>query len=197
MKENEVNEKNEGNPAERRLRERLAVRLLLRRAAPGDHLMLADATLLAALDGSRPLTANERAALTRSPLTLRRLRQLSNQLRVAAEPLWLRSAGMLRAAASSATLDRLVTDDGCWALHFLPEGEGWSVILALAAEAPFAPRLMRQQPMLRVLDGGGAIVLQGRLDADGECEHGWPFDMAPARHFQLHGGAFAVEAAAP
>jgi len=190
-----LNEKSKTGLADRRLRERL----LLGRAVPGDHLRLADATLLGALDGSRPLTANERAALMHSPLTLRRLRVLSDAVRkqAGAAAIWMRSGGLLRAAASSTTLDRLVTDDGCWALHFVPDGDGWSVILALAAEAPFAPGLMRQQPMLRVLDGAGATVLQGRLDIDGECEDGWPFDTPPARHFQLHGGMFAVETAAP
>ena len=72
-----MNEKDKTSVAERRLHERL----LLGRAAPDDHLRLADATLLAALDGSRPLTANERAALAGSPLTLRRLRALSNDAR--------------------------------------------------------------------------------------------------------------------
>jgi hypothetical protein len=189
-----VNEKDKTSVAERRLHERL----LLGRAAPDDQLMLADATLLAALAGSRPLTANERTALAGSPLTLRRLRALSNDARQragAAETAWHRSAGMLRAAATGDALDRLVTDDGCWALHFVQDGDDWSVILALAAEAPFAPGLMRRQPLLRVLDGAGDTVLQGRLDADGECEDGWPFDTPPALHFQRHGGAFAVETA--
>src|SRR4051812_44193877 len=47
------------SPFERKLR---AAALLTRRAA-GDYLVLADATLLAAIDGSRPLRAAERAAL--------------------------------------------------------------------------------------------------------------------------------------
>jgi hypothetical protein len=107
---------------------------------------------------------------------------------------------MLRAASTAAVLDELVTDDGFWQLHFLPHqgaaGAGWQIILKLDAEAPFAARLLREQPMLRVVDGGGAILLQGRLDADGECERAWPFDTAPMAHFQLYGAAFAVEPAA-
>jgi hypothetical protein len=67
------------------------------------------------------------------------------------------------------------------------------MILKLAADAPFAARLVREQPLVRVTDGGGAILLQGRLDADGECETAWPFDTAPAPHFQQFGAAFAVE----
>ncbi|MYN07992.1 hypothetical protein [Pseudoduganella aquatica] len=182
---------------------KLQERLLLSRAVPGDRLMLSDAVLLAALDGSRALTPNERAALQASPLTLRRFRQLSLERRAVAEAgaandaVWQRSAGMLRAASTSAVLDELMTDDGHWQLHFVQNGEddreGWQLILKLDAGAPFAARLLREQPMLRVVDGGGAILLQGRLDADGECEHAWPFDTAPVAHFQLYGASFAVE----
>lgn len=194
-----------GDPLDTRLRERL----LLSRAVPGDRLMLADATLLAALDGSRVLTPNERAALEQSPLTLRRFRHLALELRggpgaaatvspqAANDPVWTGSSGMLRAASSVAALERIATDDNCWALHFLPQGAGWQVILSLSADAPYAARLLREQPMLRVVDGGGAIILQGRLDADGECERAWPFETAPAPHFQLYGAGFVVEPVNP
>ena len=181
MKENDLKTT---SGLERKLREQL----LLARRVEGDRLMLADAVLGAALDGSRPLTANERAALAQSPLTMRRLRQLTLD-----RAAWSGSAGMLRAAASDTPLAELVTDDNYWALHFLPQDGAWQVILKLAADAPFAPQLMREQPMLRVIDGGGAIILQGRLDADGECENAWPFETAPAPHFQQFGAAFAVE----
>lgn len=182
---------------------RLHQRLLLSRVVPGDRLMLADATLLAALDGTRALTPNERQALSASPLTLRRFRQLSLGRRAAAQPqaandpVWTGSSGMLRAASTADTLEQLVTDDGYWTLHFLPQGEGWQIILGLSADAPFTERLLREQPQLRVIDGGGAIVLQGRLDADGECERTWPFATAPGPHFQLYGAGFAVEPVAP
>lgn len=232
MKENQV----DATSMDAKLRERL----LLARAVPGDRLMLADATLLAALDGGRALTPAERAALQQSPLTLRRFKQLALERRaargrrdVAAAPAkagesatagtrakaggpvaavihqsapaaandasWRRSGGMLRAAAGVAALEHMSTDDQYWTLHFLPSGagQGWQVILKLAAEAPFAPQLLRQQPLLRVLDGAGAIVLQGRLDADGECECAWPFAAAPAPHFHQHGAGFVVEPAAP
>lgn len=197
MKENDLNLPHDDLDA--RLRERL----LLSREAPGDRLMLADATLLAALDGTRALTPNERQALSASPLTLRRFRHLSLQRRAAAQPqaandpVWTGSSGMLRAASTAEALQTLTTDDGYWTLHFLPRDGGWQVILSLAAEAPFAERLLREQPRLRVIDGGGAIVLQGRLDADGECERVWPFDTAPGQHFQLYGAGFAVEPVAP
>jgi hypothetical protein len=191
------------NSAQDDLDARLRERLLLSRPAAGDRLMLADATLLAALDGTRPLTPNERQALSASPLTLRRFRQLSLARHAAArpavanDPVWTGSRGMLRAAATATEVQALVTDDGYWTLHFLPQDGGWQVILGLSAEAPFAARLLREQPLLRVIDGGGAIVLQGRLDADGECERAWPFEAAPASHFQLYGAGFAVEPVAP
>jgi hypothetical protein len=198
------------------LEARLRERALLSRVVPHDRLMLADATLLAALDGSRVLTPDERQALTDSPLTLRRFRQLSLERHratarttptatttatttttptapAANDAYWIGSSGMLRAASTAASLDTLVTDDNYWTLHFLPQDGGWQVILSLSAHAPFAARLLSEQPQLRVIDGGGAIVLQGRLDADGECERAWPFDTAPAPHFQLYGASFAVE----
>ena len=165
-------------------------RRLLARAVPGDRLMLADSTLLAALDGTRPLSAGELAALNGSPVTLRRFRHLALARRRGA---WQSSTGMLRAADSGA-LAALATDDGLWTLHFLAAGDGWQVVLALDAAAPAAPRLLRERALLRVTDGDGATVLQGRLDADGECERPWPFDAAPAGHFQRYGGTFAVTA---
>jgi hypothetical protein len=175
------------------LARKLREQLLLGHRVEGDRLMLADDVLAAALDGSRRLSANERAALAQSPLTIRRLRQLSID-RTSTAGGWQASSGMLRAAASGAALEKLVTDDNHWGLHFVPGGAGWQVVLKLAADAPFAPQLMRERPMLRVLDGGGAIILHGRLDADGECENAWPFESAPAAHFQLSGASFAVEA---
>jgi hypothetical protein len=179
---------------ERRLQERL----LLGRRVDGDRLVLADATLLAALDGSRPLTAGERAALQVSPLTARRLRQLALERRagqVARMSIggWGGSHGRLRAASSGA-LDALRTEDGWFTLHLVPEGAGWRTILQLAADAPFAPALLAARALLRVRDGAGNTILEGRLDADGECEAAWPFAEPPASHLQAADAAFAVEA---
>jgi hypothetical protein len=154
----------------------------------GDRLMLADDIIGAALDGTRALTAGERAALVQSPLTMRRFRQLALDRQA-----WSGSHGMLRAAATSDAVMALVSDDGCWSLHFIEQDGRWQVILKLDAEAPIATRLMREHPMLRVVDGGGAIILQGRLDSDGECECAWPFASEPAEHLQQHGASFAVE----
>jgi hypothetical protein len=179
---------------ERRLQERL----LLDRRVEGDRLVLADATLVAALDGGRPLTAGERAALQASPLTLRRLRQLALEWRAARPGSagasgWRASPGRLRAASGGA-IDALRTDDGWFTLHLVADGAGWKTILQLAAEAPFAPALLAARAALRVRDGAGRTILEGRLDADGECEAAWPFRDAPASHLQAAGAAFAVEA---
>lgn len=176
---------------------KLLERLLVSPRVEGDRLMLADSVLLAAIEGSHPLSHAELAALRASPLTLRRLRQLSierrGDSRAANDDAWSGSAGMLRAASDGAALARLLTDDGHWSLHFVAHDDAWRLILSLDAAAPFAARLLREQPLLRVVDGGGAILLQGRLDADGEVECGWPFEGAPAPHFQQFGARFAVE----
>jgi hypothetical protein len=180
---------------------RLQERLLLGRRVDGDRLLLADATLLAALDGSRPLTAGERAALQASPLTARRLRQLAIERRAGqANPAtrvplagWRGSHGRLRAAGSGA-IDALRTDDGWFTLHVVADGAGWRTILQLAADAPFAPALLAARAALRVRDGAGNTILEGRLDADGECEAAWPFAEPPASHLQAADAAFAVEA---
>lgn len=179
-----------------RLRERkLRERLLLAPRVEGDRLLLADAVLLAALDGSRPLTSGERAALQASPLTTRRLRTLALERRAAASQAWQGSGGMLRAADSGAALAALATDDGCWRLHFVSGTHGPRVILQLLPDAPFAARLLRQAARVRVLDGHGSVVLAGRLDLDGECEGPWPFADAPLAHFQRHGALFTVQPA--
>ena len=176
---------------------RLEAGLLLGRRVEGDRLMLDDATLGAALDGSRALTAAEREALQASPLTARRLQQLASARRARQAPRWQGSRGMLRAAAGGLAAGMaLVTDDGWWTLHLVGSAaDGWRAILQLAPQAPFAPGLLTQGAPLRVLDGAGQALLEGRLDADGECEVRWPFALAPDAHLQAHGAAFTVEPA--
>lgn len=183
------------HPTARRLQEAL----LLGRRAPGDRLVLDDATLRAALDGSRPLTAGERAALQASPLTARRLRHLALERRAAAadavdaDGTWRGSAGQLRAASSGNAAGPVTTDDGWWTLHFIDlRTPGWRVVLQLAPQAPFAEALLVAHLPVRVTDGAGATILSGQLDADGECEAAWPFAAAPAAHLQAHGARFAV-----
>lgn len=175
----------EGGALERRLREAL----ILGRRADGDRLVLDDATLLAALDGSCPLTAGERTALQDSPLTARRLRHLALERR--AQSGWEGSRGMLRAASTGA-IDALRTDDGWWTLHLVEDGGAWRAILQLAPEAPFAQALLAARARVTVRDGAGESILAGPLDLDGECEGAWPFALAPGAHLQARGAAFTV-----
>jgi hypothetical protein len=171
---------------------RLQEALLLARRRDGDRLMLDDATLAAALDGSRPLTSGERAALQASPLTARRLRHLALERRAGASAAWRGSRGALRAASTGGP-GAVVTDDGWWTLHFVAAGGGWRAILQLAPQAPFAEALLVAHAPLRVADGAGSVILTGQLDADGECEAAWPFAAAPFDHLQAHGAGFTVE----
>jgi hypothetical protein len=183
------------NTAQDEFERRLQERLLLEARVEGDRLVLDDATLRAALDGSRPLTANERAALQASPLTVRRLRRLALDARARpAQAAWRGSGGMLR-AASSGGIEALRTDDGWWTLHVVRAGDGWRTILQLAPQAPFAPDLLAARAPVRVLDGGGAGILSGLLDADGECEAAWPHAQDPVAWLKAHGAAFRVEPA--
>lgn len=185
---------------------RIRAALLTARRLDGDHLALADATLVAALDGSRPLTAGERAALQASPLTLRRFRQLAmDRLAAARADMnahagdWRGSGGMLRAASSGAP-SAIVTDDGWWTLHLVADGTvptAWRAILQLAPQAPFAGDLLARRAPLRVVDGAGATLLAGRLDADGEIEAAWPFAAAPADHLHASGARIVVQPAPP
>ncbi len=167
------------------LERKLEAQLLAGARIEGDRLMLDDAVLRAALDGSRPLRPAERAALQASPLTLRRFKHLADARRAA----WQGSRGLLRAADSGAALEVLATDDGLWRLHFA----GAQVILQLDPQAARAPQVLAGRPRVKVVDGAGAVVLEGVLDADGECEGPWPFAAPPAQHFQRHGAVFLVE----
>ena len=169
------------------LERKLQARLLVGRRLEGDRLLLDDTVLRAALDGSRPLRPAEREALQASPLTLRRFKHLADERRAA----WQGSRGLLRAADSGAALEVLATDDGLWRLHFA----GARVILQLDPQAARAPQVLAGRPRVKVVDGAGATVLEGVLDADGECEGPWPFAAPPAAHFQRHGAVFVVEPA--
>lgn len=202
---------------------KLAQALLLTRRRDDDRLALADAVLLDAIAGRRPLRRAESAALLGSALTMRRFRLLAQQYgrqhgqpdvqphvqpnaQVAGQDgavhrqlHWQGSSGMLRAAADAAPLTLLETDDGHFALHFIAGAgdSGWQVVLQLDPGAPFAAALLGAGAVLEVRDGAGAVLLQGSLDGDGECEQAWPFAAAPAPHFQRHGARFAVAMAAP
>jgi len=171
---------------------KLQARMLLGARVEGDRLMLDDAVLTAALDGSRPLTIGERAALQASPLTLRRFKALADTRRRAAAPAWSGSHGLLRAADSAGQFAALQTDDGMWRLHVVDSGGKLAVILQLDPHVPGAAQVLASKIEITVRDGAKAVVLRGSLDADGECEGPWPFATTPAAHFQQHGARFDV-----
>jgi hypothetical protein len=205
---------NNSHDIERKRERRLGEAALLARRVEGDRLLLDDAVLAAALDGSRPLTDGERAALQASPLTQRRLRQLALERRARAGAsasargaaaaaqapgAWRGSRGLLRAASTAGTAAGTfdgaapVSDDGWWTLHLLGEQGAWRLVLQLAGAAPFAARLLAARAPVRVRDGAGQVMLEGRLDLDGECEAAWPFADPPALHLQERGALFTVE----
>lgn len=171
---------------------KLQAGLLLGARVEGDRLQLADAVLRGALDGTRALTQGERSALQGSPLTLRRFRQLALARRQGVRSGWAGSRGMLRAADSGAIFDTLHTDDRMWRLHVVDSGGKLAVILQLDPQSRGAAQVLASRVQVVVRDGAGAIVLQGCLDPDGECEGPWPFATAPAAHFQQHGARFDV-----
>lgn len=186
------------NNMKQNLAQKLDLSLVLARSRDDDRLILEDQVLLAALDGSRPLAPDERDALQKSPVTLMRFRHLALQARArkngaANDEQWQKSSGMLRAAASNDALLTLRSDDHYWKLDFVADEDGWQFILALDASAPFASQLLQDSAWLRVLDGRSTLLLEGQLDADGECEVRWPLATEPGRHLQQSGASFRIE----
>jgi hypothetical protein len=181
---------------DKKLANKLAGKVLLSQRSDGDTLVLVDEVLLAALEGRRALTAEEAVSLKASPLTLRRFRLLADQRRrpamAANDPVWHGSDGLLRAASSGSMSGPLHTDDGYWTLHVAGQPGEWRLILALAPDAPFAASLLRAAGGIRVLDGQGNLLLEGVLDADGECEAAWAHAAAPFQHLQQTGASFSV-----
>jgi len=187
--------------------------VLLRRLVPGDSVRLADETLRAALDGSRVLNAEQRKALQGSPMTLRRFRALSLERSAAtrssaqsgsvrADPLprWQGSEGLLLAADSGTVTGPIHTSDGLWSLHFQRDlDDHLQVFLKLDPQAPFAAELVANDAassrLVDVLDGEGMLLMTGRLDADGELQVAWPYDVLPWVRIAQAGGAFRVELA--
>jgi hypothetical protein len=161
----------------------------------GDSLLLSDAVLRAALEGSRPLSASEVTTLQASPLTLRRFRHLAQERR-SKQTQWHASSGIVLAAASVEDDAILHSLDLYWQLQLLQNGEAWQIILRLRPNAPFAAQILQQQLPLEVLDGKGQMIVRGCVDADGELEAPWPFASKPIAHFNANGGSFHVRLAA-
>ncbi len=184
-----------------KLAQRLDLSAILNQVREDDRVMLDDHLLLAALDGSRPLSSQERELLQKSPQTLLRFRQLALQARArknsgaANDAQWQSSMGSLAGVhpVGDEAGSRLQSDDQYWCLRFVPDEIGWQLTLVLNEQAPFALQIKQSGCALRVLDGKGAILLEGQLDIGGECEARWPFMIEPALHLQQAGARFRIE----
>ncbi len=185
-----------------KLAQRLDLSAILNHVREDDRVMLDDHLLLAALDVSRPLSSQERELLQKSPQTLLRFRQLALQARArkssgaANDAQWQSSMGSLAGVhpgGGGEAGSRLQSDDQYWCLQFVADEIGWQLTLALNEQAPFALQIKQSGCVLRVLDGKGAILLEGQLDIGGECEGRWPFMTEPALHLQQAGARFRIE----
>ncbi|WP_338845038.1 hypothetical protein V8J88_15205 [Massilia sp. W12] len=173
------------------LAKRMQASLLLSRERDDDRLCLSDELMLAALDGSRPLSAEERSELQASPLTLARFAVLARGRRQEARPKntrWEGSQGQLRAAAGGDSLE-LLSDDQFWRLSFFEQDGIWTLLLKLDPAAPFAQQALQSE--IRV-EAGRELLACGQIDADGELEVAWPFLDAPFDWLQTHGARFRI-----
>lgn len=173
---------------------RLLERILLDSDRPGDRLELSDAVLRAAIQGERRLTAQEVERLWVSPLTLRRFRFLSGEIRTAsALGGWTGSRGLLLAAEGGDDPPSITTEDGCWTLCFLPGmGGKLRIIMKYTGAGDLAALMAAAGRGVSVRDGEGQVLLRGALDEDGELEAPWPLELSPRDHFRAIGGRFAV-----
>lgn len=200
----------------------LAIKAIAQQFKSDDWLVLSDANLIAALDGTEPLSAVEWAGVLDSPLTLRRIQNLANQLAreargkiasdttsssAANDSYWHHSQGLLLAAATDEPAPTLTTSDGLWSLIFLnaaPANQSsaptqlqpsWQVVLKLNLTDAVGLTIVAKAPEVAVLDGSGATLLIGTLDEDGELVRPWPATITdtPFAHFKACGGVFSVD----
>lgn len=186
------------------LMQSLAIKAIAQQFKSDDWLVLSDANLIAALDGTEPLSAVEWAGVLDSPLTLRRIQNLANQLAreargksasntaastspsAANDSYWHHSQGLLLAAATDEPAPTLTTSDGLWSLIFLNATSAsqppalaqphpsWQVVLKLNLTDAVGLTIVAKAPEVAVLDGSGATLLIGTLDEDGELVRPWP-----------------------
>lgn len=154
-----------------------------------DRLQLSDAVLQAALNGSRPLRAQELRVLKSSPLTMRRFKLLARQARQAGV---FQSHGQLLAASSEADSFHLQSTDQCWQLQFFRQQQSWRMVLRLLPEAGLDWQQKVWHSLIQVCASDGSPLLRGRLDQDGELEQAWPYTEAPLSYLQQHGNGFTL-----
>ena len=155
------------------------------RDTPGDTRRLREA-----INGRRPLNADERGQLLRSPRARARFVRVATELRAETRAHWRRS-GIIpdlvyQAAADNEIRPVKVEDNPDFGVSLYPldpQGRSWTVSLRLS------PRVMDGLPgQVRLLDSDGGLWLQGRPDDDGEISADWPLPGSPLerlRRFSL------------
>jgi hypothetical protein len=187
------------------IQDRLAMEALLRDHKPGDYLVLADAILNSALDGTRPLRQSEWEALLDSPLTLGRMRVLEARRQGASKPAAVTmqasnddvlrpSHWVLRAAAdvSDGSFSQS-SEDGSWMLYAETTGSKTELVLKLQAQSEHADKWMAKRPTVQVLDGAGNELLTGELDKHGEVRGPFMYGTDLRSHLAAHGHRMNVK----
>lgn len=190
--------------------DRMALKALMRQFKRDDWLVLEDKALLAALDGSQPLSRTEWASLLESPLTLRRMAALEvarNQKRSAdLAPSRVTAANddhyvaeLVAQAADSGTAEIcLYSKDGWWELTCPPTHGGWKMRLELREGAPFVGLLEEDcgqgvaQRAVAVLDARGRTLLLGTLNDDRVLWGDWPLAEPPREALATSGTGIQV-----
>ena len=192
--------------------DRAALRALMHQFKRDDWLVLDDETLLAALDGSHPLSRVEWAGLLESPLTLKRMAALEagrrkqagtveSPLRIAAVAAndELYSCALTLLAADSGEQEvSLSSADGWWQLSCPATHGGWKMRLELAEGAPFVGLFEDEvgpgmsPRAVAVLDGRGRTLLLGHLNDERLLWGNWPLAESPREALAPAGGVFQV-----
>ena len=153
------------------------------RAVPGDHQVITDEFLLAALDGRKRLSQAEYRRLLASPMTLSRLRILATQglsdLRRSIALTGHESSGVVPVPEPHCEEITLVTNDGRWAL-LLKQDQGsqqWHLTLKLLVSKE-TMRLEEGEEIF-VLDALQGTLCFGELDANSQLQAVWDRPVNP------------------
>lgn len=146
--------------------------------------------LRAAITGRRPLNADERDQLLRSPRARARFAAVAAALRAETRAHWQQtgiSPELAYQAAADGEVRPVNVDDnpdfGVSLYPLDPQGRRWTVSLRLSQ------RVMDGLPaQVRLVDSDGGLWLQGRPGDDGEVSADWPLPDSPLerlRRFKL------------
>lgn len=176
---------------------RLVIASLLRHEVKDDKLAIKDSVLQAVVSGERRLVPQERRAVIRSPITLKRLQWLQSQkisMRLQSgkgSDSQAGSKGWLRAAAGSDPAFSIDTDDGFYTIHFYP-GRSDRFYVALSCSDEHAACLQRENLVMDLVDSEGNQILQGQPDDLGELHGEWRLSESPRKHLSREGVALIV-----